>query len=213
MVGTGMLWVGWYGFNAGSAVAADVIAANAFTTTTLAAATGGFVWALIELIHKGHASILGFCSGIVAGLVVITPACGFVNPTGAMIIGVLSAIVPYIFVVFVKGIFKYDDALDTFGVHAVGGTLGAILTGILAVPGKSPDAVNPGLAANIDAFINNGTLVFEQLKAVGVTLAFSIIGTLVLGFVVKVVIGMRPTIEQETQGLDLTDHQEEGYIL
>src|SRR5450432_3047986 len=90
MVGTGMLWVGWYGFNAGSAVAADSVAANAFMTTTLAAATAGFVWAMIELIHKGHASILGFCSGIVAGLVVITPACGFVNATGAMIVGVFA---------------------------------------------------------------------------------------------------------------------------
>src|SRR6188472_3887117 len=133
MVGTGMLWVGWYGFNAGSAVAADGVASNAFMTTTLAAATAGLVWALIEWIHKGHPSILGFCSGIVAGLVVITPACGFVNATGAMIIGVLAAVVPYFFVVYVKNWLGYDDALDTFGVHAVGGTLGAILTGILAV--------------------------------------------------------------------------------
>jgi Amt family ammonium transporter len=219
MVGTGMLWVGWYGFNAGSAVAADGVAANAFTTTTLATATAGFVWAIIELIHKGHASILGFCSGIVAGLVVITPACGFVNPTGAMIIGVLAAVVPYIFVVFVKGAFGYDDALDTFGVHAIGGTLGAIMTGILAVPAKfgennpNAEAVNSNVAANVDAFINKGALVFEQLKAVGVTLAIAIVGTLVLGFIVKLIIGLRPTREEETIGLDLTDHQEEGYIL
>jgi len=219
MVGTGMLWVGWYGFNAGSAVGADVVAANAFTTTTLAAAAAGFSWAIIELIHKGHASILGYCSGIVAGLVVITPACGFVSPTGAMIIGVLAAVVPYIFVVFVKAAIGYDDALDTFGVHAIGGTLGAILTGILAVPGKfadgsvNPEAVNANVSANIDFFINKGTLVFEQLKAVGVTLIIAIVGTLVLGMILKIVIGLRPTAEQEMQGLDLTDHQEEGYIL
>ena len=219
MVGTGMLWVGWYGFNAGSAVAADGVAANAFTTTTLATATAGLMWAVIELIHKGHASILGFCSGMVAGLVVITPACGFVNSTGAMIIGVLAAAVPYIFVVFVKGALGYDDALDTFGVHAVGGTLGAIVTGILAVPGKfadgkvNADAVNSNLSANVDVFINKGTLVFEQLKAVGVTLVLSVIGTIVIGMIVKVVIGLRPTAEAETQGLDITDHQEEGYIL
>jgi Amt family ammonium transporter len=219
MVGTGMLWVGWYGFNAGSAVGADVVAANAFTTTTLAAATAGFVWALIEMIHKGHASILGFCSGIVAGLVVITPACGFVNPTGAMIIGVLAAVVPYIFVVFVKGAIGYDDALDTFGVHAIGGTLGAILTGLLAVAGKmpdgqpNPDAVNAGVAGNIDAFIYKGALVLEQLKAVGLTLVISIVGTIVLGIIVKLVVGLRPTREEENQGLDLTDHQEEGYML
>ncbi len=219
MVGTGMLWVGWYGFNAGSAVAADGVASNAFMTTTLAAATAGFVWAMIELIHKGHASILGFCSGIVAGLVVITPACGFVNATGAMIIGLLAAVVPYIFVVFVKNMIGYDDALDTFGVHAAGGTLGAILTGILAVSAKLPNGdVNPGgvngnLAANVDAYIFKGTLVFEQLKAVALTLVLSVVATAVIATVVKVIIGLRPTVEEETQGLDITDHQEEGYVL
>lgn len=219
MVGTGMLWVGWYGFNAGSAVAADGVAAAAFTTTTLATATAGFVWALIELIHKGHASILGFCSGMVAGLVVITPACGFVSSTGSIIIGVVAAVLPYIFVVFVKGAIGYDDALDTFGVHAVGGTTGAIITGILAVPGKfadgkvNPEAVNANLSANIDVFINKGTLVIEQLKAVGFTLVLSVVGTFVLAYIVKLVLGLRPTPEEETVGLDLTDHQEEGYIL
>jgi Amt family ammonium transporter len=114
MVGTGMLWVGWYGFNAGSAVAADGIAANAFMTTTLAAAVAGFTWGMIELVYRGHASILGFCSGIVAGLVVITPATGFVDTTGAVIIGVLAGAVPYLAVTKLKAIFKYDDALDTF---------------------------------------------------------------------------------------------------
>jgi Amt family ammonium transporter len=219
MVGTGMLWVGWYGFNAGSALAADGVASNAFMTTTLAAATAGFVWALMEKILKGHASVLGFCSGIVAGLVVITPACGFVNASGAMIIGVLAAVVPYIFVMILKAKFGYDDALDTFGVHAIGGTLGAIMTGVLAVPAKfadgkvNPDAVNANLAGNIDAFINNHTLVIEQLKAVGVTLVLSIVGTLVIALIVKAVVGLRPTPEEETAGLDLTDHQEEGYVL
>ena len=219
MVGTGMLWVGWYGFNAGSALAADGVAANAFMTTTLAAATAGFTWALIEKILKGHASIIGMCSGIVAGLVVITPACGFVNANGAMIIGVLAAVVPYVFVMVLKAKFGYDDAHDTFGVHAIGGTLGAIMTGVLAVPAKfadgkiNPDAVNANLAGNIDVFINKGTLVFEQLKAVGLTLVLSIVGTLVITLIVKAVIGLRPTPEEETTGLDLTDHQEEGYVL
>ena len=207
MVGTGMLWVGWYGFNAGSAVAADGVASNAFMTTTLAAATAGFVWALVELIHKGHASILGFCSGIVAGLVVITPACGFVNATGAMVIGLLAAIVPYIFVVFVKNMIGYDDALDTFGVHAIGGTLGAIMTGVLATAD-----VNSNLNTNLKDIVGK-TLVFEQLKAVALTLALSVVATAVIAIVVKVIIGLRPTIEQETQGLDITDHQEEGYVL
>ncbi len=217
MVGTGMLWVGWYGFNAGSALAADGIAANAFTTTTLAAATAGFVWAMLEGIFKGHPSILGFCSGIVAGLVVITPACGFVSPTGAMVIGLLAAIVPFIFVVYLKNLFGYDDALDTFGVHAVGGTLGAILTGILASGTSNPNLtgdVNAATKANgLSDIVANHTLVFEQLKAIGLTLALSIIGTIVIAMVVKVVIGLRPTPEVETAGLDISEHGEEGYVL
>src|SRR5690349_2746587 len=131
MVGTGMLWVGWYGFNAGSAVAADVVAANAFTTTTLATAVASFVWPMIEWITRGKPTVLGFCSGAVAGLVVITPATGFVNSTGAVIIGVAAGVIPYLACTVLKNIFKYDDALDTFGVHGVGGTLGAFLTGIL----------------------------------------------------------------------------------
>ena len=226
MVGTGMLWVGWYGFNAGSAVAADGVAANAFMTTTLAAATAGFVWALMEKVLKGHASILGFCSGIVAGLVVITPACGFVNATGAMIIGVLAAVVPYIFVMIVKAKLGYDDALDTFGVHAIGGTLGALMTGILAdstvnsntasnlasVAGKLADA-NPATQNGLAAAIAGHTAWIDQAKAIGVTLVLAIVGTLVITFIVKALIGLRPTPEEETTGLDLTDHQEEGYVL
>ncbi|MFM1747206.1 MAG: hypothetical protein RLZZ188_872, partial [Verrucomicrobiota bacterium] len=127
MVGTGMLWVGWYGFNAGSALGADAIASNAFTTTTLAAATAGFTWAVAEWILRGKPSVLGFCSGIVAGLVVITPGAGFVLPTSAVIIGVLAGIVPFLACAYLKRAFGYDDSLDTFGVHGVGGTLGAIL--------------------------------------------------------------------------------------
>ena len=136
MVGTGMLWVGWYGFNAGSAVAADGVAANAFMTTTLATAIACCVWPLLEWITRGKPTILGFCSGAVAGLVVITPATGFVNATGAIIIGVLAGVVPFLACTKLKAIFQYDDALDTFGVHAVGGTLGALMTGFLATRGR-----------------------------------------------------------------------------
>ena len=214
MVGTGMLWVGWYGFNAGSALAADGVSANAFMTTTLAAATAGFVWAIMEKILKGHASILGMCSGIVAGLVVITPACGFVDATGAMIIGVLAAIIPYIFVMFVKGAIGYDDALDTFGIHAVGGTLGAILTGILAtssVNGNLTD-VNTYAATNgLAKRILEGGLLGQQLIAIAITLVISIVGTVIIAMIVKTVIGLRPSAETETAGLDITDHGEEGY--
>jgi len=214
MVGTGMLWVGWYGFNAGSALAADGVSANAFMTTTLAAATAGFVWAILEKVLKGHASILGMCSGVVAGLVVITPACGFVDATGAMIIGVLAAIVPYIFVMHVKGAFGYDDALDTFGVHAIGGTLGAILTGVLATSSVNGNltAVNTYAAKNgLDKLVANGGLLGQQLIAIGITLALSIVGTVIIAMVVKMLIGLRPTAEDENAGLDISDHGEEGY--
>ncbi len=220
-IGTGMLWVGWYGFNAGSAVAADGVAANAFTTTTLATAVASFVWPMAEYIHKGKPSILGFCSGAVAGLVVITPACGFVNSTGAVIIGVAAALVPFFFVVKVKGWLGYDDALDTFGVHAVGGTMGAILTGILADPTVNANIAKSAVGSAANAATTNGladailnhSAVIEQLKAVGVTLAFAIVGTIVIAYIVKAVIGLRPTPEVESAGLDISEHGEEGYIL
>ena len=213
MVGTGMLWVGWYGFNAGSAVAADSIASNAFTTTTIATAVAAFTWAMIEKIFRGQPSILGFCSGAVAGLVVITPATGFVDSTGAVIIGVCAAAVPYFFVTKVKTRFGYDDALDTFGVHAVGGTLGAFLTGLLAtgaVNGNltSGAAVKNGLAK----LVTGGGLWHEQLKAIVITLLLSVIATVILGSIVRVVLGLRPAPEVERQGLDLAEHGEEGYI-
>jgi Amt family ammonium transporter len=214
MVGTGMLWVGWYGFNAGSALAADGIAANAFMTTTLAAATAGFVWGIIEKLLKGQASILGMCSGVVAGLVVITPACGFVNATGAMVIGVLAAIIPYVFVMYVKKAVGYDDALDTFGVHAVGGTLGALLTGALATSEVNGNltAVNAAAASNgLAKFVSDGGLLGQQAMAVGITVAMAVVGTVAITWLVKALIGLRPSAEVETMGLDLSEHGEEGY--
>jgi Amt family ammonium transporter len=213
MVGTGMLWVGWYGFNAGSAVAADGIAANAFTTTTIATAVAAFTWGMIEKVLRGHPSILGFCSGAVAGLVVITPATGFVNTTGAVIIGVCAAVVPYFFVTKVKAKFGYDDALDTFGVHAVGGTLGAFLTGLLATGAVNGNLTSGAALKNgLARLVTNGGLWHEQLKAIGITLLLSVIATVVLGLIVKAVIGLRPLPEIERQGLDLAEHGEEGYI-
>src|SRR5438876_3122811 len=207
MIGTGMLWVGWYGFNAGSAVAADVVAANAFTTTTLATAVASFVWPMAEWIVRGKPSILGFCSGAVAGLVVITPACGFVNSTGAVIIGVCAGLVPWFFCWKVKSWFGYDDALDTFGVHAVGGTMGALLTGMLA---RNP--ANSGLSSDwMKPFVTDSRfqpLVFEQIKAIGLTLVLAIVGTLVIAYIVKAVVGLRPIPEVEVAGLDLNEHGE-----
>ena len=215
-IGTGMLWVGWYGFNAGSALAADGIAANAFTTTTLATAVASFVWPMTEYLLRGKPSILGFCSGAVAGLVVITPACGFVNPTGAVIIGVFAALIPFVFVVKVKRMIGYDDALDTFGVHAVGGTLGALLTGFFANPSVNPNiarGTNAATSNGLADLVANGSAWLEQLKAIGLTLALAVIGTLIIGSLVKFTIGLRPTPELEAGGLDVNEHGEEGYIL
>ncbi|MFA6455698.1 MAG: ammonium transporter [Bacteroidota bacterium] len=214
MVGTGMLWVGWYGFNAGSALAADGIAANAFTTTTLAAAVASFVWAMAEWIVRGKPSVLGFCSGIVAGLVVITPACGFVDYNGAMIIGIFAGIVPFFAVLKLKAWFGYDDALDTFGVHAVGGTLGALLTGVLATSSVNVNLSSVNTYANANGLSNlvlNGGLLFEQIKAMSITLALSMSATVIIAYIVKFTIGLRPHAKDEMTGLDLSDHGEEGY--
>jgi Amt family ammonium transporter len=205
MVGTGMLWVGWYGFNAGSAVASDGIAASAFISTTLAAAIAGAVWPALEWMTHGKPTVLGFCSGAVAGLVVVTPAAGFVTPTSGVIIGVLAGVVPFFACTKLKAALKYDDALDTFGVHGVGGTLGAIVTGVFA----SAD-VNPALNTNLSGLLGGG-LVVEQLKAVGFTLVVSVVGTVVLASIVKAVLGLRPSAEDEEMGLDYTDHGESGY--
>ena len=208
-IGTAMLWIGWYGFNAGSACAADGVAANAFTTTTIATAVASFVWPMLEWLVKGRPSILGFCSGAVAGLVVITPACGFVTPQGSLVIGLAAGVIPWFFCYKVKGWFGYDDALDTFGVHAIGGTLGAILTGMLA-----RNSANANLALNLKAYVTDTLfqpLLIEQLKAVGITIALAVIGTAVLAFVVKMLLGLRPSEEVEMTGLDLSEHGEEGY--
>jgi len=205
MIGTGMLWVGWYGFNAGSAAAADGVASVAFTSTTLAAAVGGISWAGAEWVTRGKPTVLGFCSGIVGGLVVITPAAGFVTATSGVIIGVLAGVIPFLACTKLKNALGYDDALDTFGVHAVGGTLGAFLTGIFATAD-----VNGNLNTNLKDIVGN-SLWLEQLKAIGVTLALSVIGTVILGQIVKAVVGLRPSTDDEETGLDLTDHGERGY--
>ncbi len=206
MIGTGMLWVGWYGFNAGSAVAADGVAANAFTTTTLATGVACATWAVLEYLVRRKASVLGFCSGAVSGLVVVTPACGFITPASAVPLGLLAGAIPFFAVTKLKGILKYDDALDTFGVHAVGGTLGALLTGFFAT-----SSVNSNLATNLKDIVGK-SLWIEQLKAMVLTIVISVVATVVIAFLVKAVFGLRPTVEAEQEGLDLSDHGEEGYI-
>jgi Amt family ammonium transporter len=208
-IGTGMLWVGWYGFNAGSAVAADGVAANAFTTTTIATAIASFVWPMWEWLVKGKPSVLGFCSGAVAGLVVITPACGFVTPQGSIYIGLAAGTICWFMCYKVKSWFGYDDALDTFGVHAAGGTVGAIMTGMLA-----RNSVNANLATNLKSYVTDSwfqPLVWEQVKAVVITILLSVIGTVVIALITKALVGLRVSDEVEEIGLDESEHGEVGY--
>ena len=206
-IGTAMLWVGWYGFNAGSEVGSDGTAGNAFTTTTLATAVASFVWPMWEWLTKGRPSVLGFCSGAVAGLVVITPACGWVNPTGSVLIGIAAGTIPWFMCYKVKGWLGYDDALDTFGVHAIGGTVGAILTGVLC-----DASVNSLVPMQTNGVANHVAQVIEQFKAVGVTLVLSIVGTIIAAYITKALVGLRVSDEVEVQGLDINEHGEEGYI-
>jgi Amt family ammonium transporter len=212
MVGTGMLWVGWYGFNAGSALAADGIAANAFMTTTLATAVASSTWAAIEWLLRGRASVLGFCSGAVGGLVVITPACGFVDANGAILIGILGGAGPFFACTRLKSWFHYDDALDTFGVHAVGGTLGAFLTGLLATAAVNGNLTGTFATQNGLAHLVHSRLWLEQLKAMGITIALALTGSALIAMFVRRAIGLRITPEIERQGLDINVHGEEGYI-
>ncbi|MDE3098068.1 MAG: ammonium transporter [Verrucomicrobiota bacterium] len=210
-IGAAMLWVGWYGFNSGSAVAADVIAANAFTTTTIATAVGSFVWPMWEWLVKGKPSVLGFCSGAVAGLVVITPACGYVLPSGAIWIGIAAGTIPWFFCYKVKGWLGMDDALDAWSVHGIGGLVGALMTGMFA-----RTAANPNLATNMSKYVTNSIfqpLVWEQIKAIFVSLALFIIGTIVIALITKALVGLRPTEEVEIAGLDINEHGEEGYAM
>ena len=169
-IGASLLWVGWYGFNAGSAVAADVISSNAFTTTTLATAIASFVWPTVEYFLKGKATVVGFCSGAVAGLVVITPACGYVTPAGGVIIGVIAGTIPFLTTTYLKPALGYDDALDVFGVHAVGGMCGALATGFLANGSinsnlQNAPTVKEDLANGILGGVPGGTAVNTKMPA------------------------------------------------
>jgi ammonium transporter, Amt family len=206
-IGAGMLWVGWFGFNAGSELMSDHLASSAFCTTHFAAAAGGLAWAAYDWITRGKPTVLGAASGVVAGLVCITPAAGFVSPMPAFIMGAIAGVVCALACSKLKGAFGYDDALDAFGVHGIGGTLGAILTGVFATRAAwDIDGGNPlGL-------IEGGTVIKGQIVAVIVTWIFSIVATLILLKVVDVIVGLRVTPEEETIGLDVSEHNEEGYI-
>jgi Amt family ammonium transporter len=175
--------------------------------TTIATAVAAVTWPAIEWIVNGKPTVLGLCSGVVAGLVVVTPACGFVTANGAVIIGLLAGSIPYLACTRLKAALGYDDALDTFGVHGVGGTLGALLTGFLAT-----SEANPNLETNLAGIVGK-TLWIEQLKAMGVTMALALGGTAIVGLAVRSLIGLRPDPEGEEEGLDQIDHGEAGYHL
>jgi Amt family ammonium transporter len=211
-IGACLLWVGWFGFNAGSALAAGSLATSAFVATHFAAASAAIGWAGAEWIRNGKPSVLGGISGAVAGLVAITPAAGFVKPMPALIIGLIAGVFCYWMVAKVKAKFGYDDSLDAFGVHGAGGTLGAILTGIFAVSAVNPilkDAQGNTLASGL--IEGNPHQLLNQLVGVAIAWVLAIVGTILILKIVDVTIGLRVSEEDEVQGLDLSQHGEEGY--
>ena len=205
LLGAGILWFGWFGFNAGSALAADGIAANAFLTTQIAAACAALSWVFAEWIVMKKPTTLGAASGAVAGLVAITPACGFVTPVAAIIIGLLGGVLCYA-AVLMKNRIGYDDALDVVGVHGVGGFWGALATGLFATT-----AVNSGGANGL--FYGNPGLLMTQFLDAGITIIYSVVVSFIILKGIDVVIGLRVDVEDEVQGLDLTQHSEIGYTL
>lgn len=211
-IGACLLWVGWFGFNAGSALSAGSLATSAFIATHFAAATAAIGWGAAEWIRNGKPSALGAISGAVAGLVAITPAAGFVGPMAALLIGLIAGVFCYLMVAKVKARFGYDDSLDAFGVHGAGGTIGALLTGVFA-----SSLVNPIFKNSQGATLASGVLegnahqIVNQLVGVAVAWVLAILGTLIILKTVDLVVGLRVTDEHEVQGLDLSQHGEEGY--
>ncbi|MDD3983570.1 MAG: ammonium transporter [Candidatus Omnitrophica bacterium] len=206
VLGTALLWFGWFGFNAGSALAANGLAVNAFVVTNTAAAAAGLSWAFIEWIKNGKPTVLGAASGAVAGLVAITPAAGFVSVIPAIFIGLLVSLFCFIFVSRVKTKFAYDDSLDAFGVHCVGGVWGALATGLFA-----SKAVNPAGADGL--FFGNPQQFLVQIAAVAVTLVYSFAVSMVIYKIVDSVMGVRVGEKEEAMGLDLTQHHERAYTI
>jgi Amt family ammonium transporter len=207
-IGACLLWVGWFGFNAGSALAAGTLATSAFVATHFGAAAAAIGWSAAEWIRNGKPSALGAISGAVAGLVAITPASGFVTPMGALWIGLIAGVFCFFMVVKVKTLFGYDDSLDAFGVHGAGGTLGALLTGVFA-----RSIINPIFGAGKPTGLLEGNphQLLNQLTGVAIAWSLSIVGTVVILFIVDKTIGLRVSAEDEETGLDLSQHGEEGY--
>jgi ammonium transporter, Amt family len=213
MIGASLLWVGWFGFNAGSNLEANGTTALAFVNTMLATAAASISWLFSEWIVKGKPSLLGICSGAVAGLVAVTPASGFAGPIGALVLGLVVSPVCLFFVSTVKNALGYDDALDVFGVHCIGGIVGALGTGILVNPALGGVGITDytNITGNNAGTYDFATQMIAQGKAVLATLLWSGIVSAILYKVVDVIIGLRPTVEAEREGLDITDHGERAY--
>ncbi len=209
VIGAALLWVGWFGFNAGSALNASGLAASAFTATHFAAAAGALTWPAAEWLSKGKPTMLGAASGAVAGLVCITPASGFVGPMVSMLMGAIAGALCFWTATVMKHRFGYDDSLDAFGVHGVGGTLGAILTGVFATRAVADIAVSKGQPLGLS---EGGGLLLPQIAAAAVTWVYAAVLTFILLKVLDAVMGLRVTEEEEAQGLDYSLHGEEGYI-
>ncbi len=207
MIGAAMLWFGWFGFNAGSELKSDAIASSAFAATHFAAAAGAIAWALVEWIMRGKPSALGASSGAVAGLVCITPASGYVNMMPAILMGLTAGVVCSFACTTLKSRFRYDDSLDAFGVHGLGGTLGAILTGVFATRAVTDAANGQPLG-----LVEGGGALGGQLIATAITWAFAAVATFILLKILDATMGLRVSQQQEIQGLDLSQHGEEGYI-
>jgi Amt family ammonium transporter len=210
LVGGALLWVGWFGFNAGSALEAGGTAALAMTNTFVATAAAALAWLVVENIAKGKPSLLGAVTGAVAGLVAVTPASGFAGPMGALMLGIVAGIVCFIACSAVKSALGYDDALDVFGVHCIGGIVGALATGILASPALGGTSWFDYTANKVADFDMVAQLI-TQAKAVGLTLVWSGLGTLIILGVLRAIVGLRPATDAEREGLDLTDHGERAY--
>ena len=214
VIGACMLWVGWFGFNAGSALSAGSLASSAFTATHFAAAAATLGWMAAEWARTGKPTVLGAISGAVCGLVGITPASGFVTPMASLAIGLVAGVGCFLMVTEVKKIFGYDDSLDVFGVHGAGGTIGAILTGVFATRAINP--IFKGAEGNplpVGLVDGNGVQVFNQLIGIGITIAVAVIGSYILLRLVDLLIGLRVSEEEEIRGLDLSQHGEDGYAL
>ncbi len=212
VIGACLLWVGWFGFNAGSALAASGLATSAFVATHLAAAAAALGWMAAEWMHSGKPSMLGGISGCVAGLVAITPASGFVMPMPALAIGLMAGVFCFWMVTTVKNMFKYDDTLDAFGVHGAGGTLGALLTGVFATNAINDSPIN-GKVIPLGLVDGHAGQILNQAIGVAIAIALAAAGTFIILKVCDLVIGVRVNAEDEEQGLDLSQHGEEGYIL